>query len=152
MEEKNKGGRPSKKTPEVVDEILDRLSRGQPLSKICSDDHMPSFMTVFRWEKDDPEFRELSTYAREVGTHYLAGECLTIADQGLLDPQDRRIRIDTRLRLIGKWNAKSYGEKVEQNVNHSGTVTLAPGRLPDALGFLDRNGDPRAEGHNAVAG
>ena len=25
---------------------------------------------------------------------------------------DRRVRIDTRLRLIGKWNATIYGDKV----------------------------------------
>ena len=30
--------------------------------------------------------------------------------------------IDTRLRLIGKWNAKSYGDKL--GVEHSGGVTI----------------------------
>lgn len=106
-------GRPSKKTPEVVAEIIERLSNGEPLSRICQEHHMPSFSTVWRWEEDDEEFRKLSTRAREHGTHYIADDCIRISDDENLDPADKRIRIDTRLRLIGKWNAKRYGDKID---------------------------------------
>jgi hypothetical protein len=104
-------GRPSKRTPAVVEEIATRLAHGEPLAKICADDHMPDFSTVWRWENEDEEFRKVSAHAREVGTHHIADDCIQIAD-GAGDPADKRIRIDTRLRLIGKWNAKRYGEKV----------------------------------------
>lgn len=104
-------GRPSLKTPEVVEEIINRLAEGEPLAKICKDDHLPAFRTVWQWEEDDAEFRQLSMRAREHGTHFIADECMEIADRTGLDPQDKRIRIDTRLRLIGKWNRKVYGEK-----------------------------------------
>lgn len=145
-------GRPSLKTPEVVEEIIRRLSLGEPLTRICADDHMPCFMTVYRWERDDEEFCELSLRAREVGTHYLANECIEIADDARNDYMEKvdhegavigyvvngeatarsRLRIDTRLRLIGKWNAKIYGEK--QQIEHSGNVSLgsALDALPDA--------------------
>lgn len=106
------GGRPSTKTPELVEEIFERLARGEPMARICELDHMPSFTTVWRWEQADDEFRKGSARARELGTHYLADDCLRIADDGELDPADKRVRIDTRLRLIGKWNAKSYGDRI----------------------------------------
>lgn len=104
-------GRPSKRTPEIVTEIIERLSKGEPMAKICADDHMPCFSTVWRWEQDDEEFRNLSTRALQHGTHYLAGDCLRIADDPTLEPSDKKVRIDTRLRLAGKWNAKIYGDK-----------------------------------------
>lgn len=116
-------GRPSKKTPEVVDEILDRLAHGEPMARICDDDHMPSFKTVWTWEEDDEEFRKLSARARRHGTHFLADECLSISDEDAEDSaaiQRNRLRVDTRLRLIGKWNRKDYGDK--QEIEHSGEV------------------------------
>lgn len=124
--------RPSKRSVAVVDEIVNRLAHGEPLARICDDDHMPDFSTVWRWEADDEEFRKLTTHAREVGTHFLADDCITIAD-GPGDPADKRIRIDTRLRLIGKWNAKRYGDKVDVGVD--GTVNINLRRFtpePDA--------------------
>ena len=54
--------------------------------------------------------------ARKLGTHYLAGESLTIADDLSIDPQHKRVMVDTRLRLIGKWNRKDYGDKVLNEV------------------------------------
>lgn len=103
-------GRPSSKTPDVVAEIIERLSNGEPLARICADDHMPHFSTVWRWEDDDEEFCKLSTRAREHGTHFMADDCLRIADDPTLEPPDKKVRIDARLRLIGKWNAKKYGD------------------------------------------
>lgn len=104
-------GRPSLKTPEIVAEIIERLANGEPMAKICADDHMPAFCTVWRWEENDEEFRNLSTRAREHGTHFMADDCIRIADDPVLEPSDKKVRIDTRLRLIGKWNAKRYGDK-----------------------------------------
>lgn len=116
-------GRPSSFTKEMGDMICERLLRGEPLARICDDPEMPAYTTVRNWEDQNPEFLALSTRARIDGTHYMADDCIKIADQDGLDPADKRIRIDTRLRLIGKWNRKVYGEK--QEVEHSGAVTLA---------------------------
>lgn len=103
--------RPSSFSPELAEVLFERQAKGEPLALICSDDDMPCFTTVWRWERDNEEFRKLSVRARELGTHFMAGDCIRIAD-GSGDPADKRIKIDTRLRLIGKWNAKNYGEKV----------------------------------------
>ena len=41
-----------------------------------------------------------------------AEEVLTIADNTTLDPQDRRIRVDTRKWLLSKVLPKVYGDKL----------------------------------------
>lgn len=103
-------GRPSLKSDAIIEAICLRLAQGEPLAQICQDEAMPSFGTVWRWENEDEVFRELSARARETGTHFMADDCIRIADDPVLEPNDKRIRIDTRMRLIGKWNAKKYGE------------------------------------------
>ena len=62
---------------------------------------------------------KLSARALEQGAHYLAHDCLRIADDPDIDSRHKRIMVDTRLRLIGKWNAKRFGDKIEVNQNTS---------------------------------
>lgn len=119
---KKKQGRPTKFTQEIADMVCDRLSHGETMRSICNDPAMPCLSTIFNWEESNPKFLELSTRAREKGTHLMADECIAIADDPVLEPHDKRIRIDTRLRLIGKWNAKRYGDKVE--VEQTGTTKV----------------------------
>ena len=70
--EPKKVGRPPELTPEIADAICERLAKGEPLARICEDEAMPSYTTVWRHEKGDDEFRKASARARELGTHYLA--------------------------------------------------------------------------------
>jgi hypothetical protein len=116
--EKSKVGRPTTYSQEIADKICILLGEGQTLRAICSMPDMPVVTTIWRWEQKYPEFCKLSAQAREDGTHVLAEECLSIADDPVLNPQDKRVRIDTRLRLIGKWNSKKYGDRIEHEVNH----------------------------------
>lgn len=105
-------GRPTDFNEEVADAICERLAKGDPMAKICDAEDMPSFTTVWRWEKAHPEFRKATAHAREHGTHYMADDCIRISDAEDIETADKRVMIDTRLRLIGKWNAKAYGDKV----------------------------------------
>jgi hypothetical protein len=52
-----------------------------------------------------------------LGCDALADECLEIADDSEIKPDDKRIRIDTRIRLIGKWSQR-YSDKMAHE--HSG--------------------------------
>ena len=92
--------------------ILDKLADGKPMKVICKEEGMPCYMSVLRWQRRHPEFGDLVARAKVDGTHALADECIEIADEKKADPADRRVHIDTRLRLIGKWNATIYGDKV----------------------------------------
>lgn len=107
-------GRPRLYSEELANEICERLANGEPLRRICQDPAMPGFTTIWQWQRDNEAFSKLSSRAREQGTHNLADQCIDIADNEDLDPQHKRLMIDTRIRLIGKWNSKAYGDKITQ--------------------------------------
>ena len=103
-----------------VEELLERISNGEAITTICKDPRMPSRASVYSWVESDAEFSGRFRAARARGCHALAEECLEIADAPSRDAvaaADKRIRIDTRLRLIGKWSAKDYGDKIDVNYN-----------------------------------
>lgn len=115
-------GRPTLRSEDIVSEMIFRLSEGETLRRICRDDHMPAFVTVMAWQRADEDFKTSLAYAREDHTHAIAEDCEEISDRGDMDPRDRQVRIDTRLKLIEKWNRKDYGQK--QDISHSGTISL----------------------------
>ncbi len=138
---------------DVVVELLKRTSEGEPLSRICNDSRMPSRRAVYDWFDADADFAAQFRAARARGVHFLAEECLTIADEPTTDPvqvANKRVRIDTRLRLAGKWLPKEYGDKLDINYNaevtHRHELSAATADELDALESLvaaiaDRSGD-----------
>ena len=137
-------GRPSKRTPEIIQSILDGLSKGTPLTVVCHGDEMPNPATVWKWEQDDAELKQAIAHARELGFDVIAQDALDIADNTANDTKKgadgrdvpdnewitrSRLRVDTRLKLLAKWDPKRYGDKVD--VNHGGNVGLTLNILPD---------------------
>jgi hypothetical protein len=105
---------------DMVEELLARTEKGEPLTVICDDRRMPARSSVYSWIECDEEFAGRFRAARARGVHALAEECLTIADEPATDAikvADKRVRIDTRLRLAGKWLPKEYGDKLDVNYN-----------------------------------
>jgi hypothetical protein len=103
-------------------ELLDRTTKGEPLTRICADPRMPSRSSVYEWIESDEEFAGRFRAARARGVHAMAEECLDIADEPVSKDDsvavaNKRVRIDTRLRLAGKWLAKDYGDKIDVNYN-----------------------------------
>lgn len=135
-------GRPSKKSDAVIDEIIDRVSRGTPLAEVCRDDHLPALRTFYDWAEADEALSARFARAREEGEEYIAADCLTIADDSRNDWMERqaeagdekalqlngehiqrsKLRIETRLKLLAKWNPKKWGDR--QTVNHEGKLGL----------------------------
>lgn len=138
------GGRPSSYSETIAARICDRLINGEPMARICADPDMPCYATVFNWENAHPEFLERSTRARIQGTHFLADDCIRISDDNTLEPNDKRVRVDTRLRLIGKWNRTIYGERTELTGAGGGAIQIEAKTLvidamslgPDARALL----------------
>lgn len=127
------GGRPSDFTPEIANEICERLGKGESLKSITSadrDDFMPCESTVRNWlargdggEEPFCEFLRQYARAREVQADTYAAEVVEIADQpnkvtkldGTVienDPQRDRLRIDARKWYAGKLAPKKYGDKI----------------------------------------
>lgn len=105
-------GRPSKYTEAVAAEIVARLTKGEPMASICRDENMPGVTTVWEWQQSRPELSESIARARELGFDAIATDCLAIADDTEGDPQRDRLRVDTRLKLLSKWDPKRYGDKL----------------------------------------
>ena len=118
-------------TKEIADSICEQLSIGVPLREICRQEGYPKWRTVYDWLAKDEEFAARFAHARDVGHEALAQECLDIADNAENDwmlrenkdgseswqlngehVQRSKLRIETRLKLLSKWNPKKYGDKV----------------------------------------
>lgn len=126
-------GRPSLYKPETVEAICARLSEGEPLAQICRDEQMPSYSAVWDWMNVHPSVKEAIARAREHGEDVIAADCLKIADDGSNDTYvdengfrrtdhdvvtRSRLRVDTRLKLLAKWNPKKWADR--QAHEHSG--------------------------------
>ena len=143
-------GRPSIYTEAILAEIVERLSLGEPLAQICRDDGMPAYRTVWEWQQKDEAVSKAIAHAREEGEDVIAANCLEIADDATNDWMERRseeeqgngwrlngehvqrskLRIETRLKLLAKWNPKKYGDKLQ--TEHSGTLSVLTKEQRDA--------------------
>lgn len=134
-------GRPVKAVPQdQADSVIAWISEGNTLREWCRIPGNPCYRTVYDWKDKDKEFDTRFAYAREIGEEIIAQECLQIADTqeiGEIITQKpdgsteirtedmlghRKLRIETRLKLLAKWNPKKYGERIQQE--HSGKITL----------------------------
>lgn len=104
---------------EQLAEVCDMIAEGKTLRAICKEKGY-KLSSVSTWLARNPEAHEHSMRAREHGCDALADQCIEIADNPTIDPADKRIRIDTRIRLIGKWSQR-YSDKL--TVNNNTTVT-----------------------------
>lgn len=162
QEEKRPRGRPSSFTQELADEICERIAEGETLRQICRDERMPHWTTVYAWRASDKAFSVRFAHAREVGFDVIAEECIDIADDTAHDTlvgengerantewiSRSKLRIETRLKLLAKWDPKRYGEKVD--LNHGGQgdnpIVALLGKisgtaLPIASNLPDEDGD-----------
>jgi hypothetical protein len=134
--------RPKQGVPkDKVAEILKWLSEGKPLREWCRIKGNPSYGTVYDWKDKDSEFSSRFAHARDIGYELLAQECLKIADtpkRGRVVTKDgkgaivevkfqdmtdhRKLQIDTRLKLLARWDPSRYAERL--NTVHSGKLTL----------------------------
>lgn len=140
-------GRPSLYTPELIEAICDRLSEGEPLAQICRDQGMPDPRTVRDWQNSMPDVSAAIARAREAGEERMLSDCLEIAEERegkaimadgaevavVFDSnaiQRNKLRIDTRLKLLAKFNPKRYGDRV-QHANDPDNP-LVPAQASDA--------------------
>ncbi len=117
-------------TEPIAEEILDKLTLGWPLRRICSQDGMPAASTVVGWTEKYDDFRERYARARTLGLDALAEEIIDISDDGSADMMTRyredgseyqavdaehinrsRLRVDARKWLLSKMRPDKYGDR-----------------------------------------
>ncbi len=132
--------RKSTYTEEMAEEICGWIAEGKPLRVFCRQEGKPAWRTVYDWQNEHPEFAARIARAREMGHDAIAEEALeiantplegtrtTIKENGIEETKEdmlghRRLQIETRLKLLAKWNPRKYGER--QQVEHSGELSLS---------------------------
>lgn len=133
-------GRPSTYTEAVADEVVEWISEGKTLRDYCRQEGKPARRTIDDWRAKDEAFAARIARARDDGFDVLAEECLTIANTPMLGEtvtdedgkqkvvtadmlHHRKLQIETRLKLLAKWDPRRYGER--QQIEHSGKLSLA---------------------------
>lgn len=120
-------------TPELQEELLDWIASGQTLRAFCRQEGKPAWRTVYDWLAADEDLAARIARARDIGADAIAEEALSIADTpqaGVITTVDedgtktvtedmlghRKLQVDTRLKLLAKWNPKKYGDKVDHTL------------------------------------
>lgn len=112
----------------AIETVIAGLRKGTPLTVICSGEGMPDDDTIRDWADADADLSRAIARARKVGFDQIAMEALAIADETSNDTRKgedgeerpntewitrSRLRVDTRLKLLAKWDPKGYGESVQ---------------------------------------
>jgi hypothetical protein len=142
-------GRPTLANDERKNKILDGISKGTPLTVICRDLGICDD-TVRDWMKVDEDFSRDIARARQLGFDAIAFEALQIADTPMIGTEEatkewgvevkrsdmlghRKLQVETRLKLLAKWDPKRYGDMVRQEISGpdgapiaQATVSLSP--------------------------
>lgn len=122
--------------------ICSKLEKGVPLEVICrNNESLPSTRSICDWSDVDPVVASAIARARDIGFDALAVEALCIADtpeRGIIrtinaDGSEetreedmlghRKLRVETRLKLLAKWCPKRYGD----NAGNSTNINVAVG-------------------------
>lgn len=125
-----KMGRPPGDTPypnsdKIKEQLVSWLSEGKTLREFCRKEGMPSYRTIYHWEAQDADFASHIAHARIIGHDAIAEDCLQLADNMPLEVFDeggnkrydpgsiawRKMQIETRVKLLAKWNPRKYGDK-----------------------------------------
>lgn len=137
-------------TPDLIDTVMTGISDGIPLRQLARENGF-SKSAWYRLLASDEALQGRFARARDEGFDAIAEETLDIADNAMNDWMERsgkedeapgyvlngehvqrsKLRIDTRLKLLAKWDPKRYGEK--QQVEHSGGVTVTSGAHDEDL-------------------
>jgi hypothetical protein len=123
---KNPPHRPVEYTEDIADEICWRITHGEPLVRICADEHLPHVATIYRWLIRFPIFCDMYTRAREEQADTNADEILAIADEMPPEYTDekgrttidhsylawQKQRIEARKWTAAKLKPRKYGDRV----------------------------------------
>lgn len=142
-------GRPSGYTSAIADKICEELASNRSLVKICEPADMPSLNTIYRWLRENKEFRDSYARAREDQADTLFNEILDISDDGRNDWMARhgnddvgwrengeqiqrsKLRVDARKWAASKLLPKKYGDRVEHVGDGGGPLVVQIVKLTD---------------------
>lgn len=131
------GGRPTKYTQELADEICANITLGDSIRTVCKPEHMPAISTFYKWLRENEEFAKQYARATEERSEAMAEEILDLADDASnvvlgIDKSDNarvsamKLRVDTRKWLMAKMKPKKYGDKLDMTTNGKDITVPVP--------------------------
>jgi hypothetical protein len=117
---------PAKRTNELVDEIVRRVSDGETLTSACKA-HDITTQAFRNWLHEDEELALRFARARALGFDAIA-EKLMETTRGSGDSsgdvaRDKLI-VETDLKLLAKWDPKRYGERMQHTGEGGGPIQV----------------------------
>lgn len=122
------------------DEIITWIGEGKTLREYSRQQDKPHWKTVYDWRREDATFELRFAHARNLGHDIIAQECLDIADNANNDWMERqgsegqsigwqangdhiqrdKLRIETRLKLLAKWDKRYADKTVNEHTGANG--------------------------------
>lgn len=130
--------RPTDYNEEIEETICERLSIGESMRQICSDEAMPNRSTVLRWMAKYDSFAAKCAHARDLQADLMDDKILDVAEDALagrVDVQAAKVAISAYQWRASKLKPKKYGDKIA--TEHSGNLTIdgiyaaVAGKTPD---------------------
>lgn len=132
-----KRGRPVTYTAshELKLDICKRIANGEPLRQICRSEGFPSWQRVYQWIEEDEAFGKAIARARDLGYDAIAEDLMEVAHgrgDSSGDVQRDKLVVETKLKLLAKWNPKKYGETggLTVNIDKQQVMVVMPGQQP----------------------
>lgn len=119
-------GRPSSYSEEIANQIVARLAEGEPLRQICRTEGFPAWRTVYDWMNRNEALSTAIARARDLGFDAIAEGTLEVASGGEGSTGDvvrDKLIVETRLKLLAKWNPKKYGDSSRVEMDVKGDVS-----------------------------
>jgi len=118
-----------------TDEIIKRLELGEPLSKITKDKKLPDASTVYKYCRDSKELHEKIMQARQTGVWTLLDKIAEDMEVPKTPQETHFLREKySHIRwLASKLAAKTFGDKVQQDIKQDTTITVSWGNPNDMV-------------------
>jgi hypothetical protein len=135
-------------------EILREIGNGSSLTKAINKPGYPTYDSVQKNMRANPEIRRLYDEAVEVRADYLAESLIDISEESIPEGLDgpylsawinqMKIRIDTRKWTAAKLRPKAWGDKIDVSVTHTqisitSALKEAEARLIDNVSDIEPN-------------
>ena len=111
-------------TQQQIQSVLTDLEQGLSLRKACTNADISSHGLWFKAMETVPELQDQYVRAKEKGLSVLADDLLQVSDDMTIDPNSRRVMVDTRKWLLSKLLWKTYGDKLDLSGTLTSNVTL----------------------------
>jgi len=133
---KGKVGQPTKFTPELWEDILDRLACCENIVDICAEPGMPSYYTVRKWWRANPELKAQVEEAWKDAAylmHYVNDSILSGGTMSVKDFRRDDARAANNRWFMGKVHRGLFGDKTLVQVETVEPFVLEGWMLPGEI-------------------